>query len=68
MRKKLKMLRIEHDLTQGEMAKRLGVSRTTYCYIEKGKSNGTMSFWLGLKREFPEIDIDEMAKKEGEEE
>jgi DNA-binding XRE family transcriptional regulator len=62
MRKNLKMLRVENDFTQGEMAMRLGVSRTTYCNIENGKSKGSITFWLGVKRAFPEIEIDEMTK------
>lgn len=62
MRKNLQMLRVENDLTQEQMAKRLGVTRTTYCNIENAKSKGTMTFWLAVKREFPDIDIDEMAK------
>lgn len=66
MRKKLKLLRVEKGLTQEEIAFLLGVTRTTYCNIENGKSKGSMTFWLGLKRAFPEIDIDEMAKIEGE--
>ena len=63
MRKNLKMLRVENDLTQEQMAVRLGVTRTTYCNIENGKSNGTMSFWLTVHREFPETDIAEMIKR-----
>jgi DNA-binding XRE family transcriptional regulator len=62
MRKNLKMLRIENDFTQEQMAIRLGVTRTTYCNIENGKSKGSMDFWLGVKRAFPDVDIEEMAK------
>lgn len=62
MRKNLKLLRVENDLTQDEMAKRLSVSRTTYCNIENGKSRGSITFWLGVKMAFPEIEIDEMTK------
>ncbi len=67
MRKNLKLLRVENDLTQADMATRLGVTRTTYCNIENGKSKGSMTFWLAVKRAFPEIDIDEMAKVKGAE-
>lgn len=67
MRKNLKMLRVENDFTQAEMAMRLGVTRTTYCKIENGKSNGSMTFWLGVKRAFPEIDIEEMVKRKEKE-
>ena len=63
MRKNLKLLRIENDLTQAEMAARLGVTRTTYCNIENGKSKGSITFWLCVKRVFPEIDIEELIKR-----
>lgn len=62
MRKNLKMLRVENDFTQEQMAIRLGVTRTTYCNIENGKSKGSMTFWLAVKRAFPEIEIDEIIK------
>ena len=62
MRKNLKMLRIENDFTQEQMAMRLGVTRSTYCNIENGKSKGSMDFWLGVKRAFPEVNIEEMAE------
>lgn len=65
MRKNLKLLRVEHDLTQAQMAERLGVSSRCYGSIEKGRSNGELDFWLKLKAEFPAISIEEMAKKEG---
>ena len=68
MRTNLKLLRVKYGLTQEEMAKRIGVTRTTYCNIENGKSEGGMFFWLGLKKAFPEIDIHEMTKVEGAEE
>lgn len=35
-RKRLKMFRIEHDLTQEEMAKKLGVSVAHYGSVERG--------------------------------
>lgn len=64
MRKKLKLLRVEYDLSQEEMAKKCGVTRSTYSHIEKGHRKGSMDFWLGLKAAFPDIEISEMAKVE----
>ena len=64
MRKKLQILRIQHSLTQDQMAVRLGVTRTTYNKVETGKSNGTTNFWLAVKREFPEVNIEDVAKIE----
>lgn len=56
MRKILKMLRAKYDFTQEKMAMRLSVSRTTYCNIENGRSKGSMTFWLGVMRAFPEVE------------
>lgn len=56
----LKGLRGKYDFTQEKMAMRLCVSRTTYCKIENGKSKGTMKFWLGVMRAFPEVEDDVM--------
>lgn len=64
MRTNLKVLRITNHLTQEQMAKRLGVTRTTYCNIENGKSSGTTAFWLSVKAEFPDCDIDVIMKTE----
>lgn len=52
MRKELKLLRVEHNLTQTEMAKRCGTSLSTYNLIEQGKRQGSQTFWLTLQREF----------------
>lgn len=62
MRNKLKALRAEHGLTQAQMAERLDVTRETYSNVERGKSNGSMYFWLAVKREFPESDIETLAR------
>ena len=67
MRKKLRHLRVEHNLTQDNIAERLGITRTTYSKIESGKSNGSTAFWMALKREFPEVNIDELLQERGEE-
>lgn len=59
----LKILRVKYNLTQEEMAVKCGVSRTTYCLIEKGKSNGSGQFWLTLQKEFPNENINELSEK-----
>lgn len=64
VRKKLKLLRVDNNYNQEEMAERLGVTRTTYHNIETGKTNGSGNFWVKLKKEFPDIDIEEMAERE----
>lgn len=51
-RNRLKSLRALHNLTQDEMAERLGVKRAVYGLIEQGKRKGSTEFWLKLKSEF----------------
>ena len=52
-RLRLKRLRLDNgDLTQAQMAERLGVNRRVYCAIEKGDSNGSPEFWVRLKERF----------------
>ena len=62
MRKKLMMLRAEYDLTQEQMAKKCGVSRTAYGNIERGKSKGSMTFLQNVAKAFPKFNIDEIVK------
>lgn len=52
MRLELKVLRTKSNLTQNQMADRLGVTRVNYLLIENGKSNGTLKFWDRLQSEF----------------
>ena len=61
MRQILRELRVKYDYTQNEMAKRLGITRTTYCGIENGKRKGSLSFWLGVIRAFPEKEAEILA-------
>ncbi len=46
--KKLKMARAEHDLSQQELAKKVGVSRQTIGLIEVGKYNPTLQLCLSI--------------------
>ncbi|GGF22866.1 transcriptional regulator [Halobacillus andaensis] len=46
--KKLKMARVEHDLSQQELAKKVGVSRQTIGLIELGKYNPTLQLCLSI--------------------
>ena len=43
---KLKMARVEHDMTQGDLADAIGVTRQTIGLIEAGKYNPTLSLCL----------------------
>ena len=48
----LKLLRVKHDLTQEEIAKKLYCSVTTYNLVENGKRRGTQEFWNALQQLF----------------
>ena len=52
MRTALKQFRIGLHLTQAEFAKKTGVSRAMYSYIERGKRQGKPEFWLNLQNVF----------------
>ncbi|MDX8367085.1 helix-turn-helix transcriptional regulator [Cytobacillus sp. IB215665] len=45
---KLKMARVEHDLSQQELANKVGVSRQTIGLIELGKYNPTLQLCLAI--------------------
>ncbi|MDX8362631.1 helix-turn-helix transcriptional regulator [Cytobacillus sp. IB215316] len=45
---KLKMARVEHDLSQQELANKVGVSRQTIGLIELGKYNPTLHLCLAI--------------------
>ena len=45
---KLKIARVEKDLSQDELAKMIGVSRQTINMIEKGKYNPSLSLCLDI--------------------
>ncbi|WP_156644605.1 helix-turn-helix transcriptional regulator [Lentibacillus sp. JNUCC-1] len=45
---KLKMARVEHDLSQAELAERVGVSRQTIGLIEMGNYNPTLKLCLSI--------------------
>lgn len=47
---RLKMARIEHDLSQDELAKNVGVTRQTIGLIELGKYNPTLSVCIAICR------------------
>jgi putative transcriptional regulator len=45
---KLKLARVEKDLSQDELAKIVGVSRQTIGLIESGKYNPSLSLCVGI--------------------
>lgn len=60
-RQALRLLRVKYDLTQEQMAERLGVDRGTYANIELGKRRGSIEFWETVQKEFNIPDADMYA-------
>ena len=47
---KMKMARVEHDLTQAELAERIGVTRQTIGLIENGGYNPTLQLCVAIAK------------------
>ncbi|MDV2686457.1 helix-turn-helix transcriptional regulator [Alkalihalophilus lindianensis] len=60
---KLKMARIEHDLSQEDLAKKVGVTRQTIGLIEAGKYNPTLNLCLAICKTLDKT-LDELFWKE----
>lgn len=56
----LQGFRIDLELSQDQMAKEIGVSKSYYSKIESGFQNPSFEFLKKLKMRFPEVNIDEM--------
>lgn len=52
MRKNLKVFRVQNDMTQDEIAEKIGCTRATYSAIESGKREGRRSFWEEFQKAF----------------
>ena len=52
MRHNLKVFRVTHNLTQQQLADKLGVSVSTYNLIENGSRRGSQKLWETLQKEF----------------
>ena len=48
----IRTLREEHGLTQAELADRVGVTRQTILYVEKGEYNPSLELAWRIAREF----------------
>ncbi len=46
--KRMKMARIEHDFSQEDLAKKVGVTRQTIGLIEAGKYNPTLNLCISI--------------------
>lgn len=59
MKTKIKELRARHDLTQEDLAKKVGVRRETIVFLEKGKYNPSLKLAHNIARVL-ESKIDEL--------
>ncbi len=50
MKTRIKELRARHDLTQEELAKKVGVRRETILFLEKGKYNPSLKLAHDISR------------------
>jgi putative transcriptional regulator len=63
MTNKLKILRAEHNLTQEDLAEKVGVTRQTIFAIEKNKYSPTLELAFKLSKLF-KLPIEEIFKYE----
>lgn len=49
VRKELKKMRIDKELSQKEMAEKLGISAGSYCLIESGQRYCNLKTWVKIK-------------------
>lgn len=65
LRNRIKVLRAEHDLTQSDLAERIGVSRKTISTIEVGRFVPSTIIALLIARHF-EVPVEEIFRIEDE--
>jgi len=65
MHNRIKELRARHDLTQEELARRVGVRRETIVHIEKGRYNLSLLLAWRITREL-DTTLDELFQFEPE--
>lgn len=66
LKNRLKELRARHSFTQVELAKKVGVTRQTIGFIEKGEFSPSVTLALKLAQAL-EVDLNELFWLEGEE-
>ena len=49
---KMKILRITHNMTQSDVAEKIGISLSLYNLIENGKRVGTLQTWEKIQKLF----------------
>jgi putative transcriptional regulator len=65
MKNKIKVYRAMHDLTQEDLARKIGVTRQTILAIEKGKYVPSLDLAFRIARHFG-VNVEEIFIYEGE--
>lgn len=68
MRKQLKVFRVLQDLSQCQMAEKLGYERAYYGHVERGLQRGSAEFWRRLQAAFglPDAKVEELKHNDGD--
>lgn len=66
-RKKLKVWRVEHDMTQQDLADKLGVTVSYINQIELGKQKPSYGLMMNFREKFNEEDVLGLFESEKEE-
>lgn len=68
-RMNLKLFRVRHNLTQSEIAERVGYNRAAYALIESGARNPSIEFFTNLQESFniPDEEMWRLTKNEHKE-
>lgn len=61
MRSNLREFRKLIGFTQSEMADLVGLKKSTWCNIEKGRNTGTVEMWLDIATKF-KLSIEELKQ------
>lgn len=61
--KRMKIARVENDLSQDDLAKKVGVTRQTISMIESGKYNPTLKLCISICKELGKT-LDELFWEE----
>lgn len=66
MRTNLKVFRVKQNMSQEEIARKIGYTRAAYAAIEAGTREGKQAFWKSFQNAFkiPDSDMWEMMKDE----
>lgn len=67
MRKQLKVFRVLHDMSQCQIAEKLGYGRAYYGHVEGGLQRGSAEFWQRMQTVFglSDAEVEELKHDDG---